>query len=66
MTSTTRTVVAIAATAMVAALGGCMSDGAATTAQSHDDAWCNAHPKQCDNKDWCAKHPNECTSSGGN
>jgi hypothetical protein len=41
---------------------GCMSNGS-TTAQAHDDAWCSAHPKQCDNKDWCAKNPDRCSAS---
>ena len=44
---------------------GCMSTGT-TTAQSHDDAWCGAHPKQCDNKDWCAKNPNQCANASSN
>jgi hypothetical protein len=46
---------------------GCMSNGPTDrSARSHDDAWCSAHPKQCDNQDWCAKHADKCTSSGGN
>jgi hypothetical protein len=40
---------------------GCMSNGA-TTAGAHDDAWCGAHPKQCDNQDWCAKNPGKCST----
>jgi hypothetical protein len=45
---------------------GCMSNGS-TTAQSHNDAWCSSHPKQCDNQDWCAKNPGQCgTASTAN
>jgi hypothetical protein len=44
---------------------GCMS-GRSDTAQAHDDAWCSAHPKQCDNQDWCSKHSGQCSSAGGN
>ncbi|HEX3951834.1 MAG TPA: hypothetical protein VHW95_18445 [Steroidobacteraceae bacterium] len=47
---------------MLVAGSGCMSSGP-TTAQSHDDAWCGAHPKQCDNKDWCAKNPGKCSAA---
>jgi hypothetical protein len=46
---------------------GCMSnESTASTARTHDDAWCTAHPKQCDNQDWCAKHADKCTGAGGN
>jgi hypothetical protein len=66
MLSTQRMIVVAGIFALMMGTSGCMSDRSDTRAQSHDDAWCSVHPKQCDNKDWCAKHADQCTSSGGN
>jgi hypothetical protein len=52
--------------ALLVGATGCMSDRSQTTAQLHDDAWCSAHAKQCDNQDWCAKHSDQCSSAAGN
>jgi hypothetical protein len=44
--------------------GGCVSNGSPrtlSTAQSHDDAGCSSHHKQCDNQDWCAKNAGKCS-----
>jgi hypothetical protein len=49
-------------TLMLLSGAGCMSSGS-TTARAHDDAWCSAHPKQCDNKDWCAKNTGKCAAA---
>jgi hypothetical protein len=66
MLSMKRMVLASGMLALLVGTSGCMSDRSSTTAQSHDDAWCSAHPKQCDNQDWCAKHSGQCSSAGGN
>jgi hypothetical protein len=61
-----RIVLASGALGLLMAASGCMSDRSDTMAQAQDDAWCSAHPKQCDNKDWCAKHSGQCSSAAGN
>jgi hypothetical protein len=66
MSSTNRMILLSGVFAMLAGTAGCMSNGSGATAQSQDDAWCSAHPKQCDNKDWCAKHSAQCSGPGGN
>lgn len=66
MLSTNRMMLLSGAFALLVGTSGCMSNGSGTTAQSNDDAWCSAHPKQCDNKDWCAKHSDRCSSAAGN